>query len=237
MNNERNVRHIKRQAKLLKKKLRIQYHEALDKAAVAEGFSNWSHCVNQSKHRAPAFQRPAARRNSSVKPIPVGTLVRFKPRGSAGMVFKSDGSTVEYYDEWGPILAAHEEVAICRDQSAADFKPMRLVLPYGKWTCGDGSEVLYNRDYCPLWKRSADGTVASISPNSWVEHTDEEWFFNDGNRPVDDKRTRLKCIAVLKAWGVENRRSKLLELLPAAIQSGNMKLLKGATYNQDTAAA
>lgn len=77
-----------------------------------------------------------------------------------GMVFKSDGSTVEYYDQWGPILAAHEELAICRDQSmTSDFRPLRLVLPYGKWTCEDGSEVLFNRDYCPPWKRSPDGTV------------------------------------------------------------------------------
>lgn len=70
-----------------------------------------------------------------------------------------------------------------------------------------------------------------------MDYTGEEWFFNDGNRPVDNKRALAKCLSVLNAWGVEGRRSKLLELLPVAIRSANMKLLKGPSYNRDSSAA
>jgi hypothetical protein len=234
MNSER-FRYIKRRATKLKKELHIPHHLALDRAAEENGFSNWNHFINDSRHRASLSVRSIARRNRSDKPIPLGTLVRFKPRGSVGMVYKSNGSTVEVYDQWGPFLAAHEEVAICRDQSpASDFRPLRLFLPYGKWTCEDGSQVLFNRDYCPLWKKEKDGTVTAVDPNTWIEHDDrnEEWFYTDGSRPVDNRKTLEACRTVLREWGVEGRRSKLLDLLPAAIQSGNMDLLKGYSHNR-----
>jgi hypothetical protein len=34
----------------------------------------------------------------------------------------------------------------------SDFR-RRNDLPYGKWTCPDGREVLFNRFYEPIWQR------------------------------------------------------------------------------------
>lgn len=240
MRNE-NVRlaFIKRRAKKLKKQLGIPHHVALERAAEAAGYSNWKNCVNDSHNCALPPPRVSVSNRRSDIPMPAGTLVRLKPRGAVGMVYASNGSTVDFYDQWGPMRAALEEVATCRDQStASDFRPLRLFLPYGKWTCEDGSEVLFNRDYCPLWKRAPDGTVSPMSPNTWVEHNDknEEWFFTDGDRPVDSKKSLRRCLAVLREWGVEDRRPKLLDLLPTAIRAGNINLLKGCTYNNGAGA-
>ena len=30
----------------------------------------------------------------------------------------------------------------------------RLSLPYGLWTCDDGKEILFNREYQPIWERN-----------------------------------------------------------------------------------
>ena len=239
MNDTEEIRHLKCQARKLRKALNVPQHEALEMAAFAGGYSNWAHCLNQQN--SPKLPPPilASRPRKYADPMPVGTLVRFKARRSLGFVYKSDGSTVEFYGDWGPMMAAHEEVSVCRDQiGAKDFKPLRLFLPYGKWTCADGSQVLFNRDYCPLWKRDPSGAVSAIDPNTWVEHDDkdEEWIFGDVAPPVYSKKTLALCLAVLRSWNVEGRRPLLLERLPAAIRSGNMNILKGFQYNGRSAA-
>jgi hypothetical protein len=89
-----------------------------------------------------------------------GTLIHLKNDSLPVVVISHSfsGGAVTAYGHSGPALVARYEVAVFRDQSkAADFKPMRLYLPYGKWLCEDGSEVLYNRDYCPLWIRDRQG--------------------------------------------------------------------------------
>jgi hypothetical protein len=76
----------------------------------------------------------------------------------------------------------------------------REILPYGKWTCEDGREVLFNRYYKPIWQRAADGTVSRASRDEWVKWLKQEWFYDDGTaRPDVLKRTR----AVLVVWGIE----------------------------------
>lgn len=229
--NGHSAEYIKRQAKRLKKELSIPHHEALDKAAEAAGFTNWRHFVNINAYLhtdlAPVnHKRVRIPRNGA---IPVGTLIRFKPDKTLGIVFRSDSwsGTVEFYYEWGPGLAARHEVSICRDQSLlTQFKPMRLYLPYGKWTCKDGTEVLFNRDYRPLWAKDVNGVVIALDPDTWVEYEEEEWLYNDSTRPLENKRTFESCVAALREWGVENKRPVLLDLLPKAISSGNMEILK-----------
>lgn len=228
-----NDQHIKRLAKKFRKELGIPHHAALDKAAAASGFSNWRHFKNTS-FSSNKISLPPRVRIRRGEPIPVGTLVRLKHSGHPlGLVYESDGSTVAFYHNWGPLTAADDEVTVCRDQSrASKFKPLRLVLPYGKWTCEDGTEVLFNRDYCPIWKKLPSGEVVGLDPNEFVEHSDkkEEWFYI-GVCPIDKPKILKMCLDVLRVWRVENRCPTLLALLPKAIRTGNMKLLKGYRYN------
>jgi hypothetical protein len=90
----------------------------------------------------------------------------------------------------------------------------RQRLPYGKWTCADGREVLFNRAYKPIWQRSPDGLVTRADPEERVPWVVQEFYFNDGNAPIyptwlpprpltaERKATRKRCMAVLKDWDV-----------------------------------
>lgn len=77
----------------------------------------------------------------------------------------------------------------------------RLWLPYGKWTCGDGREVLFNRFYEPLYERR-DGITTRADPHEWVPHEGrEEWYYDDSAQPWRSLRTLRKCLAILEAFG------------------------------------
>jgi hypothetical protein len=66
------------------------------------------------------------------------------------------------------------------------------VLPYGKWTCADGREVLFNRFYGPIWQRS-DGLTTAADSTEWVKHIQQEWFYSDGT-PRRGLQSRLNQI-------------------------------------------
>jgi hypothetical protein len=90
----------------------------------------------------------------------------------------------------------------------AKIRALRSYLPYGKWTCADGREVLFNRAYKPIWQRR-NGRVEIADAREWVKDIQgEEWFFNDLTAPWEGytargcRKTLLKCIGILEAWGV-----------------------------------
>jgi len=49
-----------------------------------------------------------------------------------------------------------------------DFVPSRIWLPYGLWKLSDGSEVLFSRDYLPMWRISRDRTER-LAPWLWIK--------------------------------------------------------------------
>lgn len=57
-----------------------------------------------------------------------------------------------------------------------DFVPSRLWLPYGFWTLKDGSEVLFSRDYYPLWRING-GQVERLDPWLWIDGKMNETHF------------------------------------------------------------
>jgi hypothetical protein len=83
---------------------------------------------------------------------------------------------------------------------------MRRELPYGVWTCADGTRVLFNRDYQPIWKRTSDGVVTRVdippSGMNWVNWDTQDHFFNDGNPPWYCKETLRRLKRVLAEFGV-----------------------------------
>jgi hypothetical protein len=243
--NGHSVAYVKRQATKLKKEMGIPHHLALDQAARDSGFENWKHFSNSSVAISRTFPR-SANQPVSVSPLPLvapygtkqlapGTLVRVKPWGNELAIVMSHDRAMVLYTHTGSACVARHEVSVCRDQSgAASFKPMRLFLPYGKWVCPDGSEVLYNRDYCPLWAKKPDGTVEALDPDTWVTiETQAESYFNDGNSPWwGDKRTMEIGMAVLKEWGVENKTPRLLSLFQVAIDTGDTEVLRPKNHQK-----
>jgi hypothetical protein len=51
-----------------------------------------------------------------------------------------------------------------------NFTEWRLRLPYGKWTCPDGREVLFNRDYKPILERMPGQPAKPADPTEWVDN-------------------------------------------------------------------
>lgn len=86
----------------------------------------------------------------------------------------------------------------------------RQFLPYGKWICADGSEVLFNRNYGPMHRRRPDGTITSWPPPfwndddpkspTWVHWLRQEWFYDDGVREPEKRKRGIEALA---AWGLE----------------------------------
>jgi|GEM_PF-643528 len=162
-------------------------------------------------------------------PYPRGTLVMVRNTKEVGIVLKAEdrgygGSVTMCKDDSLNALYAKEEVFPLADQSV-EFIPMRLYLPYGKWTCADGTEVLFNRDYCPLWAKK-NNDVIPLDPDTWVRYQHESThYFNDGSAPWNSKDSLSTAKAALKEWGVENMRPRTLDLLAQAIKSGDVDTL------------
>ena len=86
------------------------------------------------------------------------------------------------------------------DQSVPIPKSPRQIFPYGKWTCADGREVLFNRYYNPIWSRSPNGTVTEADPAERIPFVHQIWFYTPKNPPWYSSRTLKKCEAILAAW-------------------------------------
>jgi hypothetical protein len=67
-----------------------------------------------------------------------------------------------------------------REQPETLGASRRRWLPYGMWTCADGREVLYNRDYHPIWQRRPGKAAEKANPSEWVHWVKSEHFFDDG---------------------------------------------------------
>jgi hypothetical protein len=85
--------------------------------------------------------------------------------------------------------------------SSPKWHLLHVHLPYGKWTCGDGREVLFNRFYEPMWERSPGQAAKRANPSERVPFVEQIWFFKDGNPPWRKKETLAACLAVLRDFG------------------------------------
>jgi hypothetical protein len=82
-------------------------------------------------------------------------------------------------------------------------RPKYRRLPYGRWLCSDGTEVLFSRRYKPLWSRSPGAAAVPMVGNEWIQNiVDERWFYDDKNEPWVNPATYSRCLQVLKEFGV-----------------------------------
>ena len=78
------------------------------------------------------------------------------------------------------------------------------MVPYGKWTCADGREVLFNRGYRPILERYPGQAAHAARPGEWVKFKEQMWFFDDYTSPIrrSNARTIARLNAVLADWGL-----------------------------------
>jgi hypothetical protein len=77
----------------------------------------------------------------------------------------------------------------------------KKLAPYGKWTCPDGREVLFNRQYWPILERYSGGPVKAADPNERVPWVLQDYVYNDRDK-LNDGTTSERINAVLVEWGV-----------------------------------
>jgi hypothetical protein len=107
---------------------------------------------------------------------------------------------------------------------------MRIVMPYGRWTCADGTEFLFNRDYRPLWKKRPDGLVVAADPDEQVNFLKQEFFFEDHTFPLDNPKTYQICTNLLRDWGVEQQVPEMFILFRRAVAAGDLTLLEKRSF-------
>jgi hypothetical protein len=147
----------------------IQY--AMAKARLF-GSSPWS-LEDQLALRADLWRKRIFGAPAQGKP---GTVVKDMAYGAGKPVYllRSGRPSVIMSDEERSGRADFEVVT--PRVALPDFVPSRLWLPYGYWSLRDGSEVIFSRDYLPMW-RVQDGVIERLDPWLWIEGKTRETHF------------------------------------------------------------
>ena len=144
-----------------------------------------------------------------------GAVGRFK-YDKRPLILRSFGELAFCVSDGTPSIAMADFEYISPRVSAPLFIPSRLYLAYGELTEADGSNVLFSRDYIPLWRVRAGGVVERISPRLWIDYVEQRWFWGDHNAPWDKELVRQKELARLSSYGVRGV-PKLVEALPRLV--------------------
>ncbi|WP_424138185.1 hypothetical protein [Roseomonas chloroacetimidivorans] len=142
--------------------------------------------------------------------LPVGTLVRCSwwrvgRHARAAQVVEHLGNLILLTHACRELEATPSEVRKITPQPIpVPFVSMRLALPCGVYVNDEtGREVLYNRDYEPIWERTGEVAPLRCDPAERIRHNRQEWFYNDGNPPWRDIKSMRRCLDVLASWGAE----------------------------------
>jgi hypothetical protein len=64
-------------------------------------------------------------------------------------------------------------------------------IPYGCWICEDGTQILFDREYRPMWKRPGECQPATrADPNEWIDWVMMYSLHDDAPQPRHSKRLR-----------------------------------------------
>ncbi|ACF01014.1 hypothetical protein Rpal_2501 [Rhodopseudomonas palustris TIE-1] len=112
-----------------------------------------------------------------------GTILRNKAYGANEPAYlRQAGRPTHLLFDTGMGMRADFEVATPLTP-LPDFVPSRLWLPYGCWTLQDNSEVIFARDYYPMW-RIAEGAVERLDPWLWINDIANEVHFGQAGTAV-----------------------------------------------------
>jgi hypothetical protein len=72
-------------------------------------------------------------------------------------------------------------------------------MPYGKWDCDDGREVLFDRDYVPIFERRSGQGAVRADPEELIPWKTQNYFYGERE---SEAVCRKRAEAVLREWGV-----------------------------------
>ncbi|MEI7608736.1 MAG: hypothetical protein WCJ64_15265 [Rhodospirillaceae bacterium] len=88
-----------------------------------------------------------------------------------------------------------------KSKSGAAFFWAAATLPYGVWVMEDGSEIIFNREYSPIWRKDPAGRVRQME-HEWVRGARKRRYLCRG-LGVTDPKTRASMAAILRRWTAE----------------------------------
>ena len=112
-----------------------------------------------------------------------GTVIKVRAHGETRHAYLVEAGrpTRIIYDQ-SPGLCADFE-AVTPRSPLPDFVPKFLWLPYGYWTLRDGSEVVFGREYQPLWHVSGE-RVRRAEPWERIDHIASRTSFGGDFNPI-----------------------------------------------------
>lgn len=112
-----------------------------------------------------------------------GTVVKVRAHGETRHAYLVEtGRPTRIVLDQSPGIRADFEVTTPR-VPLPDFVPKFLWLPYGYWTLRDGSEVVYGREYQPLWQVTADH-IRRAEPWERIENVASQTWFGGQFNPI-----------------------------------------------------
>lgn len=195
----------------------------LDKAGLLGGWGLDDHLAARAQAWRTYTFGPPARGKS-------GTLVKAgKSRGCAKAAYLlRDGRPTVVFGDHGVSTFADFEIVTPRLR-LDPFVPLRLWLPYGYWTLADGSEVIFSRDYFPMWRVSAAG-VERLSPWLWINGIAEQTWLA-GKKNTHNWWTPEVVAAARDHLHARRIRAlpRLADMLPELVALGTDKVEDGLT--------
>jgi hypothetical protein len=70
-------------------------------------------------------------------------------------------------------------------------------IPYGVWLCDDQTEVLFDYQYRPIWKRCGENPAVRADPTEWFDWSEVYWFYDHSLRPDNCPRLAKTTALVL----------------------------------------
>jgi hypothetical protein len=98
------------------------------------------------------------------------------------------------------------------------FLPMRLYLPYGYWVEEDGAQVLFSRDYKPMWLLRPGQKPERLEPWLPIKRREQVFLSDDLWLPWQSPTLKTNLEAYLAASGVQTL-PILADALPLLVQA------------------
>jgi hypothetical protein len=73
-------------------------------------------------------------------------------------------------------------------------------LPYGEYRSRDGTRVVHDQFYRPIWRLKPDGEIEGVNPAEWIPHSWHD-IFRDRHDRLDWKALdRVKAAWRIRSW-------------------------------------
>lgn len=105
-----------------------------------------------------------------------GTMVKVKTHGTVEAAYLQEAGRPTFLLFDSGLGDRADFTVVTPREPPPDFLPSCLWLPYGYWILKDGSEIIFSRDYFPLW-RVTDLSVERLDPWLWINGITEQRHF------------------------------------------------------------